>query len=331
MKTLGSQLYREAHYSLANQMEVVFTMDKAKLYHFQGAKENATPVLLLYALINKPYIMDFDEDMSFVRVLMDAGLDVYLMDWGESSRDEKYLTLDNYIQWYLRGAVKRIKERHHQEKIPLVMLCQGGVLGLIYTALYPEDISAIVPIATPVDFSGMAYSLFNVATEVKGDAFIHAYGMVPPSVLNSGLLFAKPFEAYIDRYTQLFENRKKKDYVFGFMKMERWNFDSPAQASEALLQWLNDVWKENRLIKNTLEIGGQKVELGKITVPTLMILGTKDDFAPIEATSPLQNLLGSSEIERKEYPEDHLGLVASPRAKNEIAKDVATWLGTKEM
>lgn len=326
MKTLVPKLEREQHYSCADQMEVVFSMDKAKLYHFKESEKNGKPVLLLYALINKPYIMDFDKEMSFVRGLMEQGLDVYLMDWGEPSRDERFLTLDNYIEWYLHGAIKTIKDRHQIDKISLVMLCQGGVLGCIYTSLHPEDISSIVPIATPVDFSGMANSIFNVATEVKGDAFIDAYGLVPPSMLNSGLLFAKPFEAYIDRYTELFENRKKKDFVFGFMKMERWNFDSPTQASNALLQWLNDVWKENQLIKGTLKIGGRDVDLKRITVPTFIILGTKDDFAPLEATSPLKDLIGSKIIDQKEYPEDHLGLVASPRAKNEIAKDIAEWL-----
>lgn len=326
MKTLISDMEKEQFYSLSDQMEVVFSMDKARLYHFKGAEEGAKPVLLIYALINKPYIMDFDKEMSFVRGLMENGLDVYLINWGDPTRDEKFLTLDNYIEWYLRGAVDTIKERHGVDKISLVMLCQGGVMGSIYAALHPEDIEYIVPIATPVDFTGMARSIFSLAVELKGDAFIEAFGMVPPSMLNSGLLFAKPFEAFIDRYTELFDKRKERSFVFEFMKKERWTFDSPAQASKALLQWLNDIWKDNKLYKGTLKIGGRTVNLKNIKVPALIIYGTKDDFAPIEATKPMEELLGSDVIDVKEYPEDHLGLVAGRKAKNEIARDVAEWI-----
>lgn len=314
-------------YAGFDHMSSVFTMDKATLYHYRGA-EGGKPVLLLYALINKPYIMDFEKDESFAQGLLEEDLDVYLLDWGDPTRDEKYLTLDNYIQWYLHGSVKKIYERTGQ-KVTLVMLCQGGVLGSIYAALYPEYVAGIVAMATPIDFDSMKASVFSWAVEVKGDAFIKAFGMVPPSLLNTGLLFAKPFEAFFDRYGELFRQRERVAFVEEFMRMERWNFDSPAQASEALLQWLNDVWREDRLKKGTLEIAGKRVDLKNITVPVFVIEGTKDDFTPKGATESYPSYLGSTDVHRKEYNSDHLGLVASPLAKNVIAKDIAAWIQEK--
>ena len=40
--------------------ETIWTKNKAKLYHYQPGveKQHATPILIVYALINRPYVLD---------------------------------------------------------------------------------------------------------------------------------------------------------------------------------------------------------------------------------------------------------------------------------
>ena len=64
--------------------EVVWTKNKAKLYHYQPSteKKHPVPILMVYALINRPYVLDLLPGNSFIEYLTDQGFDVYLLDWG---------------------------------------------------------------------------------------------------------------------------------------------------------------------------------------------------------------------------------------------------------
>jgi polyhydroxyalkanoate synthase len=76
--------------------EMVYQEDKLVLYRFTPLVEQLlnTPVLIVYALVNRPYMADLQADRSLVRNLLKLGLDVYLIDWGYPSRGDYWLTLD---------------------------------------------------------------------------------------------------------------------------------------------------------------------------------------------------------------------------------------------
>ena len=48
---------------------------------------------------------DLQEDRSLVRNLLNLGVDLYVVDWGNPSRADRYLTLDDYINGYLDECV----------------------------------------------------------------------------------------------------------------------------------------------------------------------------------------------------------------------------------
>ena len=64
--------------------EVVYRENKVRLYHYRSelADTKSIPVLIVYALINRLYILDLIPGRSFVRHLLGKGLDVYAVDWG---------------------------------------------------------------------------------------------------------------------------------------------------------------------------------------------------------------------------------------------------------
>jgi hypothetical protein len=72
----------------ATDKEDVYREDKLVLYRFKGeqAPTAKTPLLIVYALVNRPYMVDLQDDRSLVKNLLALGEDVYLIDWGYPDR-----------------------------------------------------------------------------------------------------------------------------------------------------------------------------------------------------------------------------------------------------
>jgi polyhydroxyalkanoate synthase len=85
--------------------DVIYVGRKIRLLHYKpviDAKNlHPIPVIVTYALINKYYILDLQEDRSFVGNLIKQGFDVYMVDWGTPEPIDKHLTFDDYIGRYL--------------------------------------------------------------------------------------------------------------------------------------------------------------------------------------------------------------------------------------
>ncbi|MDR0828229.1 MAG: hypothetical protein LBN33_10250, partial [Desulfovibrio sp.] len=111
----------------ATPKDLVFQVDKMKLYHYKPQVKNPTqvPVLIVYALMNKQYIMDIQQDKSFVKKLLELGLDVYIIDWGYPTAEDRYVTTEDYIEEYLGGAIDYILQSCKVPQINLLGKCQG--------------------------------------------------------------------------------------------------------------------------------------------------------------------------------------------------------------
>ena len=115
----------------------VHGQDKVVLYHYapQVPDPLAVPVLICYALVNRPYMADLQEGRSLIQGMLKLGLDVYLIDWGYPDAGDQSVTLDDYINGYLDRCVDFIRAHHGLARINLLGICQGGTFSLCYTAL----------------------------------------------------------------------------------------------------------------------------------------------------------------------------------------------------
>ena len=77
--------------------EVVYSESQYELRHYEPLtdQQHDVPILIVYALINRPYILDLQPDKSVVRRLLEDGFDVYLIDWNEPTRLDASLSLDD--------------------------------------------------------------------------------------------------------------------------------------------------------------------------------------------------------------------------------------------
>ncbi len=311
--------------------DIIYREDKLALQHFRREQPatNSVPVLIVYALVNRPYMTDLQEDRSTVRGLLAAGLDVYLIDWGYPDRADRYLTLHDYINGYIDRCVDVIRKRHKIDKINLLGICQGGTFSLCYTALHPEKIRNLITMVTPVDFHTEDNLLSHWMRKVDVDLLVNTLGNVPGELLNWTFLSLKPFrlmgQKYLDMVDQLDDERKAKN----FLRMEKWIFDSPDQAGEAFRQFAKDFFQDNKLIKGEARIGTSAVSLQDITMPVLNIYATEDHLVPPRASMALRRYVGTEDYTEHSFPGGHIGIYVSGRAQKEVPPLIGSWLAAR--
>jgi polyhydroxyalkanoate synthase len=322
--------------------EVVYTEDDMRLLHYIPLvkKLHPVPVLIVYALVNRYYILDLQPDKSVVRKLLEDGLDVYIIDWGYPSGVDRYLTIDDYVNGYLDNAVEKVKELSGAEKISLFGVCQGGTFSVMYSSLHPENIRNLATMVTPVDFDTDDGLLHVWAKSLDADKIVDTYGIVPGNMLNTGFLLTDPFRVLIDKYVGLFEKlesngdddhgeRENEETVKNFLRMEKWIFDSPDQAGEAYRQFIKDCYQKNLLIKNKMMLDGKKINLKNITMPLLNVMGEYDHLVPIAASKPLNDAVASTDNETMVFPTGHIGMFVSGRSQREICPKISSWLKSR--
>lgn len=309
----------------------VYHEDKLVLYRFEprAKKINPVPVLIVYALVNRPYMADLQDGRSMIQGLLDAGLDVYLIDWGYPDGSDRFLSLEDYINGYINRCVRVICKKHKLKKINLLGICQGGSFSLCYTALHPDKVQNLITTVTPVDFHTKDDLLSRMVRNVDIDLLIDTLGNVPGELLNWIYLSLKPFRLMGQKYIDLVNLLDDTEQARNFMRMEKWIFDSPDQAGEAFRQFTKQFYQENGLVKGTVKIGNDTVNLGNITIPVLNIYANADHLVPPDSSRALAGCIGSEDYTELEFPGGHIGIYVSGKAQKMIPPSVGEWLAKR--
>jgi polyhydroxyalkanoate synthase len=313
------------------EKEEVLRIGKMRLFHYvplvPASKKVKVPLLITYALVNRQYMLDLQPDRSVIKSFLEAGLDVYIIDWGYPTAEDMYLTLDDHINWYMDECVDFIRKDTKKDKINILGICQGGTFSTIYTALHQEKIKNLVTLVVPIDFSSNDGMLFRWSRFMNIDSLIGAYdGVVPGYVMNVAYLILKPLALTMDKYVGMTDKWMDKDYLTNFIRMERWTFDSPAQVGATLSQFIKDMYQDNKLIKGELELGGQTVNLKNITIPVLCACADRDHPVPLSASAPFMDALGSKDKTFLHFPTGHIGMFTSSRSRKEIIPGIIDWI-----
>jgi polyhydroxyalkanoate synthase len=312
--------------------ELVYEEDKLRLYHYEqkGDITCKVPVLIVYALVNRQYMLDLQPDRSIVRKLLQRGLDLYIIDWGYPTKADMYLTMDDYINGYINNCVDFIRKTSKKEKINIMGICQGGTFSAIYASLYPGKIKNLITLVAPFDFSTNDGLLFSWAKHMRVDALVDTYRVIPGDFLNAGFLMLMPFTLNIRKYVDMLDVIEDRDKLLNFLRMEKWIFDSPGQAGECLRQFIKDCYQGNKLVKGELRIGDTIVDLKNITMPLLNIYASADHLVPPAATRPLNDLVGTRDKTLYEFKGGHIGVFVGTKSQKELAPAIADWLHERD-
>jgi polyhydroxyalkanoate synthase len=306
--------------------DAVYADGKVRLWRYRPIAKPAglPPVLIVYALVNRPCVLDLQPDRSAIRGLLQAGLDVYLLDWGSVDRSDRWTTLGDYVCRHLDGAVRHVRDAHGD--VDLLGVCQGGTLALCYAALEPANVRRLVTMVTPVDFHTPENLLARWARALDVDRLVDTLGNVPGELLNATFLALMPFRLTLGKYVALADDADDPAALATFLRMEKWIFDSPDQAGEAFRQFVKDFYQRNALATGTLEIDGRPVDLKRVTMPLLNVYATRDHLVPPSASRPLGRLAGSRAYAERAFPGGHIGIYVGARARD-LPGELAKWLG----
>lgn len=310
----------------------VYAEDKLRLYRYDPVVDtpHEVPLLIVYALVNRPYMVDLQENLSLVRNLLDRGLDLYLIDWGYPSRVDRYLTLDDYINGYIDRCVDAICERHGLDAINVLGICQGGVFSMCYSSLHPEKVQNLTTMVAPVDFHVEAddnTGLLNAwSRDMDADLMVDVFGNVPGDLMNYGYLLLKPFSLSLQKYVNMVDVLDDESRLINFLRMEKWIFDSPDQAGEAWRQFMKDFYQGNKLIQGEVEIGGQRVDLQNLTMPVLNVYAEYDHLVPPASSAALGEHVGTDDYTAESFPTGHIGMYVSRKVQGTLPPLIADWI-----
>lgn len=315
--------------------EVVYEQDRLKVLHYvsEVAPRYRTPLVFVYALVNRPYILDLKKGRSVVANFVQRGFDTYLVDWGVPTDADRYLTLDDYINGYMVNVMDYLCERTGVDQLNVLGYCMGGTMSAMFTALHQERVKNLILLAAPIDFATRD-GLLNLWTQSQYfdvDKFVDAFGNCPPEFLQASFLLLRPVQNLIQKPINFYEHMHEEKYLDDFLATETWLQDNIPVPGETYRAFVKYLYQQNLLTQGRMTVGKHIVKLEDITCPVLNLIAGEDDLVPCAQSTPFTDFVGSKD--RKTILLKgcgHIGLAIGGRAQRELWPQACDWLGQRD-
>jgi polyhydroxyalkanoate synthase len=308
--------------------DAVYRENKATLYRYHSPVNEVKPVplLIVYALINRLYILDLYPGRSFVQHLLREGIDVYAVDWGTAGLEDREIPFDYYIEGYLDRMVKKVIKLSGSPQVSLFGYCIGGTMSAIYAALHPERVKNLVLLAPPINFAEGGYLRQAVdSNHFPLDTLMAAYGNLPSWSMQAGFKILNPI-GDIAKYYNFIKHMHDDRFLENFFAMETWVNDNVPFPGAAYRTLIKDLYQENRLYRGLLEIDGRRVDLKKITANHLTVGASEDNIVPPHGATCIKELISSQDNEAIVMPGGHIGVLIGGRALKTTWPRITDWL-----
>lgn len=313
--------------------ETVFMWENATLKRYLSSEPRRydTPVLVIPPLMANPVIFDLRPGHSMIHHFLEAGFDTYMLDFGNPGEEQKDITVEDYVTDFIPNGVQKLLEVTGAESVTLVGWSMGGIMSMIYTALYAEDsgVKNAVVLGSPFNFSEMmpfsslAGLVINPLRTVIGQL-----GNVPGELTRAGFMAMAPLGT-LTRYWALWKKYYDREFVAAWETMGEFInafFDYP---QEAFLQFITDFVRDDKLRQKQLVMGGKTVDLADVSANILLFVGTGDKVASPESVQALSELVSSHDMTVKYVPVGHIGLVEGSKAPTMVWEPMSEWIAAR--
>lgn len=297
------------------ERDCVWQQDGACLHRYP-APADAPPLLIVYAWINRPEVLDLAPEQSLIAALRAEGFAVWLLDWADAGAHG--CTLEQYLLRHLDRAVMQVHATHEQP-IAVLGICQGGSLALTYAALKPAAIASLSLAVTPIDFHSQTDRLAALAQTLPADA-LSTLTAHSPAPLTLAFLQLKPYSLRIGKYLALLAQPVRLAGLQAFLRLEHWLGSGPLLSGPGLAEYLSRYYQQNALCRNTLAIAGQSITLQQLPVPVQLLIAEQDHIVPPASSLALQTLLRTAPVVQQ-FATGHIGILVG-RARFAVATAV---------
>jgi putative long chain acyl-CoA synthase len=318
----------------ASPYRVVARDPMYRLRHYESTGvadgSDAPPILLVPPLMLTAEVYDVSPQSSAVQVLLAAGVDPWVIDFGSPEREVggTERTLADHVL-AVSAAVDRIRSVTGRD-VTLAGYSQGGMF-CYQAAAYrrSEGIASLVTFGSPVDLRGalplglpesIAIPTAAFTVDVLGGRAVpawvtrNAFSLLDPvHVLRQRLDFVRQLH---DREALLPREGQRR-----FLMGQGW----VAWPGPAVAEFVRQFLVHNRMLAGGFTIGDHTVTLADIDVPILYFVGDEDDIAPAPAVRAIRQAAPRARLYEVSLPAGHFGLVVGRTAGVRTWPVVSVW------
>ena len=313
---------------------VVYEGGMLRLRHYQPfERRHKTPLLIVYALIKRPFILDLQPGKSVVESLVQQGYEVYLTDWLPPARKDSWRGFDAYVNGDIADAVRVLQIREGVEQVNLMGYCLGALLTVLYSSLHPANVKNLITLTVPFDMEVRHLPFYNLVDFVSDDAVelvTRIYGNCPAWMVNGGFNLMAPVHHALDKYVGRYRNAPREGYAEMFALFEHWMRSDMPLAGQVYREMHQLIFKRNALKKGDLRVADEVVDLGRITCPLLNVVAEQDDVVHPRSSFGLLDHIGSQDKRNLSFPTGHIGAVVSAGAIGKLWPQVGQWLAERD-
>ncbi|MFI5299772.1 MAG: alpha/beta fold hydrolase, partial [Polyangiales bacterium] len=297
--------------------DVVHRENKWSLLRYRARPEGrafSAPVLLVPSMINRHYVLDLLPGKSFVEYLVKRGHDVFCIDWGTPTDEDRYVTFDDICDHAIGRALRvaaKVSSPEAPHKPHVLGYCMGGTLAVIHAAAHNDSMASLVAVAAPVRFSDDGLlSRWTRSPSFDVCALVDALGNVPWPLMQSAFHLLRP-TLTLSKIAHLADRAWTDEFLDGFLATETWGNDNVAFPGECYRRYIEALYRGDQLIDGTFSLSGVRVDLRALTTPTLAVTFENDSIVPFESAGVLIDVIGAHDKRLLKVPGGHVGAMVS--------------------
>ena len=257
----------------------------------------ATPLLLLPPWINKYYILDLQPKNSLIGYLVAQGFSVFVVSWKNPDASMEDTTIEDYMHLGPLEASDVVRDITGSPKLNVMGYCIGGTLlamTLAWLATKQDDrFGAATFIVSLQDFTKVGDSA--VFSDEPG------VNLVEQQMLERGYLDSREMSNMFNllRSNDLIWSNVVNNYLLGqkppAFDLLYWNSDGTRMARAAHSWYLRNTYRENNLVTpGKVQLDGEPLDLGRITLDVYAVGAEKDHIVPWEGAWRITQLAGGN-------------------------------------
>jgi poly(3-hydroxybutyrate) depolymerase len=262
-------------------------------------------------------IVDYSPDQSQVNAIRSAGLGrVYALDWRGATQPTKDAGIDDYVA-ELDAALDALGGRAN-----LIGDSQGGWLAAIYAALRPARVNTLTVAGAPIDFHAGRPPIQRMV-DLLGMRFFERLvalggGVMRGEDVHRGFMLIEP-ENELGKQFELLARLDDDEHVARYRAFENWHKHTQDLAGPFYLWTVEHLFRDNELIRGELRVGGERVDLRRISMPVNLLAGAKDRITPSGQVFALADAVATEpgEVILRRTGGGHLGLFMGREALRE--------------
>jgi polyhydroxyalkanoate synthase len=161
------------------------------------------------------------------------------------------------------------------------------------------------------------------------DRMLKAYGNMPGEMIDYGAKMLKPIENFVGSFVRLLDNLDDTRVVDSWHAMNTWVKDGIPMAGATWRELIVDFYREDKLMRGTLSLRGEKVELSALRANLLDVIAEADHITPPCQSETLIAKVGSADKQVVRVPGGHIGIMAGSGAAKLTWPKIEAWLSAR--